>query len=599
MMPTFDLDAYRWVAQLIWPGDGEKTSNLPSPEKPEAKVLLDVLRRNKVPLLSLNSSWAEGFLAKPEVEEAVREERALWQRLRGEYALAHEILDEAGIRGVFIKSVGLPPSFPYKSDNLDLLVPREQGQRARDLLRRSGYVELTNLDEHGVKLLLRKFHVGREVCTIHLHMHVGWWVSFMDEEHVISRARPSLDDAIIWVPSPEDGALVNMAHSLYENKAISLSDLQKIEHCWLQGSLNWDYMRGVAMRKGWLDGLYFCVLLYDDLERRLHGRSLVQSEVREEALSELTRWQQSYLESLYSYPLSFPFPLSFAFSKRLFYRKIYRDRTTSTFRKIADAAGHTARGIHLKLGIRSQSPMLVALSGIDGSGKTTQAEALQRAFQSCAIRARCVWSRIASSPFTDLFIRGGKRILRHRTNAKGAYTSHEVLSARRAMLCSPLIRWAWQWMVVLDLLVRYWLQVGWPLLRGEVVIADRYVDDALADLAVHLGWQYPERTVAGRVLRLLSPRPRLTYVFDLPAEVAAQRMAGERESVKYLKQSRAVYQRLAQRGQIEQVDARRPLEDIADSIVHRTLTCYFDRYWTLVNALFAANPVRASRGGRE
>ena len=609
-MPISDLEMHRRAARLIWPGEGERTATLPPLEGPEVGILLDLLRRNKVPLLSLNPHTAEQFLSEPWVMEAVEEDRALWRRLRGEYALAQDALEEAGIRGVFIKSVGLAPSFPYKSDNLDLLVPRDQGWRARDSLHRIGYVELTNLDERGVKLLLRKFHVGREVCSIHLHMHVGWWVSFLDEQKLISRAGPSPDDAIVWIPSAEDGALVNMAHSFYENKEISLSDLQKVEWCWLwRGAgaedralsgpegMNWDYMRDVAVRKGWLDGLHFCLLLYDDLERRLHGCSLVPSRLREEALSGLARWQRGYLESLYGRPLSFPLPLSFAFSKRMFYEKIRRDRTTSTFRKIGDVVGHTARGTHLKLGVRSQPPMLVALSGMDGSGKTAQAEALRDAFRSCAIRVRCVWSRASSSPFTDLFIRWGKRILRRGNAAARRISDVEVLQSRRAMLRSPLVRWAWQWVVVLDLLVRYWLRVGWPLLRGEVVIADRYVDDALADLAVHLGWQYPERTAAGRVLRMLSPRPYMTYILDLPAEMAAARMAGEkRESVEHLRQLGAIYQRLAQGAHVVEVDAQRPLEDIADWVVHRTLTRYFDRYWTMVNALFAANPVRPSRG---
>ena len=41
------------------------------------------------------------------------------------------------------------------------------------------------------------------------------------------------------------------------------------------------------------------------------------------------------------------------------------------------------------------------------------------------------------------------------------------------------------------------------------------------------------------------------------------------------------------------LDAARPLEGISDEVVYRTLTRYFDRYRTLINGLFLANPSRA------
>ena len=164
------------------------------------------------------------------------------------------------------------------------------------------------------------------------------------------------------------------------------------------------------------------------------------------------------------------------------------------------------------------------------------------------------------------------------------------------MLRSPLARWGWPWVVVLDLLIRYWLRVGWPLLRGDVVIADRYVADALADLAVHLGSKCPERSAPGRLLRFLSPHPDVTYLLDVSAETAARRMAGERESIEHLERLGEIHSHLVGSVKVATVDAEQPLEDVADLIVYRTLTDYFERYGTWVNALFAANPVHPPNG---
>lgn len=561
----------------------------------DVPAVVDLLRRNKVPLLSLNeTARASGFLDLDEVVIALGEDRALQQRLRSEYDRVLEAFGSEGIGGVFIKSVGMPPSFPYTSDNLDVLVPREQGVQARRALRRIGYVELTNLEEPD-KFLLRRFRAGVEVATVHVHTHVGWCVSFFDTTRYLERSSPSADDEPIWIPSLEDGALTNMAHSFYENKVVKLSDLQKLERCW-QEELDWNYMCAAAERQGWLDGLYFCVLLYDHLERSLHGIPLVPDGVRGQAQNGLPDGQATYLEELKQSPVEMPFPVSFVFSKRLYYRKIWHNRTINLRLKIGNTIRHTANGSRLRLGVRSQSPMLIVVSGMDGAGKTTQVELLGQAFDACAIRSCSVWSRGGSSPFTDACLRVARRFWGQSGSSRTLDESHGVsqdaFDARRAMLRNPIARWGWSAVVVVDLLVRYWRQVAWPLLRGNVVIADRYVADAEAELTAYLCLEKGRRSWAGRLLSALSPRPAMTFILDLPAEVAEERMCPGSESLAYLRSLREIHLRQAERTEAIVLSATRSLEDVSDDLVYRALTGYFDRYRTVANALFLANPSR-------
>jgi len=570
----------------------------------DVQAVVDLLRRNKVPLLSLNeTARATGFLELDEVVVALEEDRALLQRLRSEYGRVLEVFGSEGIGGVFIKSVGIPPSFPYTSDNLDVLVPRKQGVRARRALRRIGYVELTNLEEPD-KFLLRRFHAGVEVATVHVHTHVGWCVSFFDTTRYLERSSSSADDAPIWIPSLEDGALTNMAHSFYENKSVKLSDLQKLERCW-QEDLDWDYMCVEADRQGWLDGLYFCVLLYDYLERSLHGVPLVPDEVRSQAQNGLPDGPAAYLEELQQSSVEMPFRVSFVFSKRLYYRKIWHNRTIGLRLKIGNTIRHTANGSRLRLGVRSQSPMLLVVSGMDGAGKTAQVELLGQAFDACAIRSRSVWSRGGSSHFTDACLRLARRFW-GRGRSSGAHdadrgASQDAFDARRAMLRTPLARWGWSAVVVVDLLVRYWRQVAWPLLRGNVVIADRYVADAEAELTAYLDLETGRRSWAGRLLSAMSPRPAMIFILDLPAEVAEKRMGPGRESLAYLRLLREIHLWQAENSGAILLDATRSLEDVSDELVYRALTRYFDRYRTIANALFLVNPSRvlSSRLERE
>jgi thymidylate kinase len=586
----------------VVPRDIALAAALARPEGPVRPVVLHepadtlgVLRRNKVPLLSLNeAAQSSGFLQLPEISEAREADRVLLGRLRFEYERVLKAFDGQGIGGVFVKSVGLAPSFPYTSDNLDVLVPMDRGVEARRALRRIGYCELTNLEEPD-KFLLRRFHTGVEVATVHVHTHVGWCVSFFDEAVYLERSRSSADDAPIWVPSLEDGALTNMAHSLYENKEVKLSDLQKLEHCW-SADLDWEYMRAAADRKGWLDGLYFCVLLYDHLERSLHGVPLVPDEVLDQARSGLPDSQTAYFRELQRESIHMPFPISFVFSKRLYYRKIRNNRTIDTRSKIANAIRHTANGFRLKSGVRSQSPMLIAISGTDGAGKSEQAKLLRQAFDACAIRSRVVWSRGCASPFTDACLRVARRFWgRKKAPLSGdamEMVAQDAFDSRRAMLGNPVARWGWSAVVVTDLLVQYWLRVVWPLLRGHVVIADRYTADAEAELAAYLDLGPGRRSMAGRILAALTPRPQMSFLLDLAPEVAEARMGEGRESVAYLQRLREIHLEQARRTGAIVLDAARPLEEVSDEVVYRTLTRYFDRYRTLINGFFLANPSR-------
>src|SRR5205823_442021 len=100
------------------------------------------------------------------------------------------------------KSAGNEPSFPYTSDNIDVLVRPAQGPTAREVLRRLGYVELRNIEEPH-KFLFRKFHGGRCVSAIHVHEEVAWLVGFLDDDALWERARQAPDDPAVTVPSPE------------------------------------------------------------------------------------------------------------------------------------------------------------------------------------------------------------------------------------------------------------------------------------------------------------------------------------------------------------------------------------------------------------
>jgi thymidylate kinase len=572
--------------------------------------LLQILSKNKVPLVSVaGPPVAFGEAIAIEFGEALAGSSKLpgaalfqiaWQaeaevlaKLRAEYKLVHEALVAQGIVGVLIKSVGLEPSLPFKSDNLDVLYKPQDVEQVRHTLRQLGYVELRNVEEPH-KYLFRKFHRGASVSAIHLHAHVGWMTSFLDEEKLWQRCRLADDEHWVTIPAPEDALLITLAHWFYEDKRLTLQDVAKCAHCLRQG-VDWGEVYRIAKWRGWRDGLDVSLLLYSYQEEALYGQTLVPTSILEEAWQRTPSWARVVLERyIAARPVAAtPLPIPFLFSKAFSYAKFWRDPSRSAARRAKDLLVHTAYGTKLRLHIHSQPAMLVTFSGVDGCGKTTQARALQSAVETCLLRADYVWSRGGSAPWIAWL----NRLIRRSTGVAQAQTTDAKVEMRRQQLRSPWKRWAWSWLTAGELLLQYTWRVTLPLLRGRIVICDRYVDDALADWSAYFGEQAVEKRLAARLLRALTPRPRRAYWLDVPAEVAQSRSPDglpgplvDAQSAAYRRRADVGPTRLPFPHALQRLDGRRAREEISDQVVFETLSAYFADYWTFVNWLFWKNP---------
>jgi len=528
----------------------------------DAERLIDFFKQNKYPIISLPAfkkplaGWREG-LASAQAE---------YESQRKEYVEVRDAWLKAGIKCIVFKSAGTKPSFPYTSDNVDILVRSEHQARAIELLEELGYVWLRNTDEEE-KLLFRKFRMGKSVSAIHLHTWVGWDAEFHEEEAMWTRSRVSDDDPCVMVPSPEDAILINAAHAFYENKQFTLYDMHKLRSHWGRADLDWEYMRGIAERRGWLDGLCFALIVCGFAERKYFGESTMAPHLKA-ALKELRKQErqiQPYLKRvLKREKVEFPFRISFAFSERL-------SNLLNTF----------AWGFKQKSGLNPQPGMLVALSGIDGSGKSTQAQALDEALTISDATHMVIWSRPGTSPFYQRL----SRLVGRGDTASGG----EPAAGARLAPGGKVGRIAWTALNVLDLAWLYNWQVRRRTLVGNIVVCDRYVADAEVEMLSRL--QDDDR-VARRIAGLLSalaPKPDAGFLLDVPPGDAANR-AADRESAGALAKQRELYRSLAKRRRLRVLQGDADAEKTAETIVNTVLEEYMADFGTLLNGLMRSNP---------
>jgi thymidylate kinase len=212
---------------------------------------------------------------------------------------------------------------------------------------------------------------------------------------------------------------------------------------------------------------------------------------------------------------------------------------------------------------RPAATMLV-LSGLDGSGKSTQAALLAGRLAASGIRSRAVWNRWEPF-FSAPFIRLAKRYLARRENA-GTGDYRGFTAAKRRKMKSRWKREVWQLMAWSE----YAFQVhGRTLMRrlsGATVICDRYVYDTLIDIAINFSIAPSDLpALMGHPLLAFFPKPALVIFIDIDPETGASRKSDGTPAA-YLADRRPYYSELARIMNAPLLDGGASVESVADSV---------------------------------
>ena len=591
-MATPQMQDYRFAGRLVTP-----IKNGPFPIKSQfedidVNVILSVLRRNKVPIISLDGDlWEQfpEFFNTPEFSNEYEKEYYLFENFRNEWVKVREKFLKSGIESMLIKSTG---SFPYKSSNLDVLIKQSKRDRAGAILRELGYIQLHNVEEP-YKTLFRTFSQGKSTLVVHLHNKVAWMNSFHDEELLWARYCHSAEDHIVDTPSREDSILILTAHWFYEDKEIKLSDIINISTCLMKGELDWAYMIAVAGKRGWLEGFYFGLLIQSFVEKNLYGKSLIESYRLEKMKSALPRWIRTYLnKKVYSQRIALPFKLPKILGKSLHFVKTLKDKTTTPAKKIYEmiVIAHGSLFVvlfgKLKVNIRYQPAMLIAISGVDGSGKTTYAAILSEILDLCELRKRIVWSRVGSSNFLKPFSKMAQIFYNLKTG-KGLKKNSDNLEeseARRKDLFgkSSVTKLLGVHLLLLEMLWQYSFKVALPLLQKKVVICDRYIYDTLVDITTRYGINPNdfEGKLFRKILTALAPKPDIAYVLFIPHREAIRREKADLRISQLVKHQISTYREIAGGFNLIQINTsgKKGPTDIANEMIYEILTKYYEKW---------------------
>jgi thymidylate kinase len=213
----------------------------------------------------------------------------------------------------------------------------------------------------------------------------------------------------------------------------------------------------------------------------------------------------------------------------------------------------------------SVKPIILVFLGIDGSGKTTQALSLNDYLNSKGYDSAYVWSR--REPYIS---RIPAKLIKWLILKESEKTEGEVYLSnkkkRTTFFSNRLLRFFWINLSLLEYLFLIYHRVFFPNRERDVLICDRYLNDAIIDYALSCSLS------PGDLSKILTcavakrfPTPTRTYFIDIEAELGAQRKS-DGTSIAYLQDRVPMYRHVAMITSAVRIDGNLPLNIIGDII---------------------------------
>ena len=224
--------------------------------------------------------------------------------------------------------------------------------------------------------------------------------------------------------------------------------------------------------------------------------------------------------------------------------------------------------------------MIICFTGIDGSGKTVQARALVARLNAAGHPAVYAWTG-GRSYMTRPLIWLAKRLLRApKLATPGSSSEPQVvmnngaqyrsyLSSTRRLFKNKFVARIWRQISLIEHTGEILVAVLPHVLRGRIVVCDRYIHDSTIGTAVLAGVSPSDLPQQLRLPALYPvPRPAQWFLIDVPAEVAFNRR-DDVVDVAFLEQRIPLYHAAAQTLGMDVIDGTPAPDHISDVIWER------------------------------
>jgi thymidylate kinase len=223
---------------------------------------------------------------------------------------------------------------------------------------------------------------------------------------------------------------------------------------------------------------------------------------------------------------------------------------------------------------RPRRASIVSLSGLDGAGKSSQATALQATLQKLGVDCAIEWMPLGHSARNPTLRRikrsaaGALSLARRRRpgpqSSNGSRPAAATNPTRSLRQRSELVTQGWVTIVALIQALQHRRAARRHRGTGRIVIFDRYTLDSAAQLRFFYGASHRFR-FQKRLVRLVSPQPRMSFLLDVPPETAMVRKELQYTLDEVREQTQLYREELAGL-RVRRLDGERPQAELSDEI---------------------------------
>lgn len=215
---------------------------------------------------------------------------------------------------------------------------------------------------------------------------------------------------------------------------------------------------------------------------------------------------------------------------------------------------------------------LIVLMGLDGSGKTTQAELISQHLRAMGVPTQVVWMR-GESYLTLPILKLAKALLRAPKEAKrgegvqAGRAYERYVRSKQTLFRNRLFRSIWRSLALFDLYLGFKVAFANLAQGTTVVVLDRYVYDTLIDIDSAFGAKGAElERLLGSSLLKPFPRPEKVILLEISPEEAMRRK-DDIPSVEYLIERHGLYDKVATAVGAVRIDGTGTVEGISSKMI--------------------------------
>ena len=212
---------------------------------------------------------------------------------------------------------------------------------------------------------------------------------------------------------------------------------------------------------------------------------------------------------------------------------------------------------------RRGSGLVIAFSGLDCAGKSTQIDLIRDALTKRGCRITYLWLR---GGYTPRFVKLKSMLRKSVPGLPPAGRS----AARSQSFQQRWVRRIWLAISLIDLLWILAVELRLLKLRRKIIICDRYLTDTMIDFIINFSGEDVRRWVLWKLLTILAVKPDASFFLTVSVEVSLKRSLEKDEpfpdTEENLESRWKLYHELTEQMNIPVLDGMRSREDLFSEI---------------------------------